>query len=278
MWMAWLVGLALAEPDVEAPKTPDTTEDEVEDAASDGEPEAVEMSPSEEVESPQSFVLPQIEVLPSALDDGTAVDTSMPEGGLRGVLESFEADKRRVWGASNYIRPSMSMVFHEDVNPAQLGVQAGRRWWLLGKAVVPAFTLGTAADFALARGTGSVDWQLSALGGPWTTYVGLYLGPGIGWSRWFLGPDTLEGAWAADAHAAVVIDLRKVVLSAGYVPRWLLTGDRAAAEGVLLGDEQLIRGGVGVSLGLMRIGADLSRRWTAIGTVDRVGLSMRLRI
>jgi hypothetical protein len=227
-----------------------------------------------------SISLPEIEAPPSAMDDASPVSLPGEDGGLSDILSLWKDERRAVWSAGNYLRPALSVVMSEHANPAQLGVAAGRRWWQLGEGVKPSAQLGLTADFALAKGTGSYDVGLSALGGPWLRFVGLQVGPGVAASRWSLAQVGLPAAVGVDAHGALVVDLKTVHLLAAIAPRWLVTGSRASAEHPLggFGDELLLRGGVGTTLGNLRIGFDLSRRWTAIGSLDRVGLNVRFRL
>ena len=276
--MLWvlLAVLAVADPET-SPSEADSSPADVDDVAADDVEDAV---PSPEDPDDGSIALPTIEALPSALDDTSPVSLPGEDAGLSEIMSMWKDEQRAAWSAGNYVRPALSLVRSEHANPIQLGVQAGRRWWQTGEGLRPSAQLGLSADFALAEGIGSYDLGLAALGGPWLRFVGLQLGPGVGVSHWSLKGAELPTAVGVDAHGAVILDLKKVHLLGAVAPRWLVMGKRAGAEHPLggLGDELLLRAGAGTTFGNVRIGLDLSRRWTAIGTLDRVGLNMRLRL
>ena len=231
-------------------------------------------------QSEAEVLLPEPEALPSALDDPTPVLLSSEDLALADALVAWQAQERVGWSAGNFVRPALSLLVTEDVHPVQLGVQVGRRWWQLEDGLAAAFEVQGTADFALAEGTGSYDLGLSILGGPWARYVGLQLGPGLGASAWTLGSQTLDPAVGLDVWTVAVVDLKHVHLFAGAVPRWLLSGDRAPASvmPLPLGDELALQAGVGFTLGTLRLGADLTRRYTALGPLDRYRINLRFRM
>lgn len=239
-------------------------------------PEPPPDAPEEEV--PETVELPSIEPLPSALDDPEPIALAEGEHSLQDLLDVWRDQRRDRWSSNLYLKPAVSLLVAPDAQPLQLGLQAGRRWWQLRDGVAASFQLGGTADFALAGGAGSYDLGLSFIGGPWLRYVGLQVGPGIGASSWQLGSDVLEPATGVDAWAVLVADLKAVHLLAGAAPRWFIGGERASAADLPLGDELALRAGAGVTLGTVRVGADLTRRITALGPLDRFGLNFRFRL
>lgn len=231
-------------------------------------------------EPPETVALPASEALPSALDDPTPVSLPGEGAGLGEVLRHWTDQDRDTWSGSTFVRPAVALVVGGDVHPTSLGFQVGRRWWQLKEGLAGSVTVVGAGDFALAQGAGSYDLSAAVLGGPWLTVLGLQLGPGIGYSRWSLGAASLEPALGVDARAQLVADLQLVHVYGGLAPRWLVTGDRAAADvnPLGLGDELAIEAGAGVTLGTLRLGFGWVRRFSAIGPIDRYGLDVRFRL
>ncbi len=247
---------------------------------------AQDAEPEEEPSEPEVIEIPESddpgEELGSALDDPDPIDFAGDEASIGDLLDIWKDGKREMWGASNFFKPTLSMVIADDKHPTQLGISLGRRWWQLRKGPSISATVQGTADFALGGGKGSYALGLTALAGPWFHVVGLQIGPGIAADRWdFGGPQrTLTTSGGVDAWALLILDIKILHLFGGAAPRWLLS-DRPDAglrpfEG--LGDELAVRGGVGATLGAFRLSFDYTRRWNHIGPIDRYGLGVRFRL
>ena len=230
----------------------------------------------------ETIELPEAEdeVVPSALEDDSPVSLPEEDGGLSDVFQLWKEQERDTWSAGNFVRPSLALIVHDQVRPTALGVQAGRRWWQLKDGLAAAFMVQGTADFALAKGAGSYDLNLQVLGGPWLSVVGLQLGPGIGTSRWELGRNSLAPATGIDAVGLLVVDLKLVHLYGGAMPRFLVAGERGAAEvnPLGIGDELALQAGAGLTAGTIRIGFNWTRRFTEIDAIDRYSLNFRFRL
>lgn len=249
------------------------------------EPEVPAGPPAAEAPAPapvgETVALPDAgEALPSALDDPTPVSLPGEGAGLGEVLRHWADQERDTWSGSTFVRPAIALVVTEDVHPTSLGFQVGRRWWQLREGLSGSVTVVGAGDFALAQGAGSYDLSAAVLGGPWFEVVGLQVGPGFGYSRWTLGPAELVPAAGLDARAQLVADLKLVHVYGGLAPRWLVSGDRPAADvnPLGIGDELALEAGAGVTLGTLRLGFGWVRRFSGIGPIDRYGLDVRFRL
>lgn len=274
MWFVALAGLARAEaPEPEEVGLSAPVEaaplDELEPIPPEGPP------PAEAPVAPVPIVLPEPEGFPSALDDKSPIQA---DGSIGDLLALWRAERRDVWSGRNIVRPLLSMRFDEQGGrPLQLGLSLGRQWWQLkegAKATLEAVATGEAA---LAGGKGSWHADLTVL-------VGTNVGPlGIQAGQSVIGDQTVvEGAAlgtvaALAPVAGLTLDLRVVQLAGSVAPRFFVAGDRPAAQ-VLVGDEPVVRAGAGLGLGRLHVLGDWSRRWTAAGALDRVGLGFRVRL
>lgn len=222
----------------------------------------------------ETIALPDPEELPSALEDDSPID--MPEGELEDLLSLWQAERRQVWGGRTIVRPLVSMRLDDQGGrPLQLGASIGRQWWQLregAKATVEAVLTGEAA---LASGAGSYAADLTVLGGTNVGLLGFQLGPSLVLDRTVVGDAELERVLAVAPVAGLTLDLRWVQLTGSAAPRLFVAGDRA---GLGLFDEPVVRAGLGVAPGVTRLSVDWTRRWTALGPLDRVGVGFRFRL
>jgi len=283
MWISLVLSAAAAEPEEQVAteelveSTESTTEDEADGDTEDEDDPAAEPEPAVTIAIPQTTT-----VFTSAMDDDTDVERDEGEFSVNDLFSSWQDERRAIWGASTYVRPTYSLLIHEELHPTQLGLTVGRRYWQLRDGPRASADIAGHAEFPLGQAKGSWDLGLATLGGAWLGPVGLQAGPRLSGSRHKLAEDDLPAVGAVDGVTQLIVDASVVQFSAGISPRWHLSEARPPASGPRpldgLGDEIAATGGVGLTRGAMRLNADFTRRWTAVGTIDRIGFGIRMRL
>lgn len=233
------------------------------------------VQPALEVPEDGRVVLPDPGSLPSALEDDAPIEDASP-GGLGAVLGAWRDGRREIWGARTIVRPLLALRAHASGRPALVGLTLGRQWWQLRRgprATVEALLTG---EVALASGAGSWSTEVSVLGGGFVGPLGLTVGPSVVGERTVLGAMDLGSVAAVAPMAQLTLDLGVVQWVGSGAPRFIVAGPRGGA-GVGIGDEPVLRSGVGVTMGALRVAADWTGRWTVADRVDRFGVNLRFR-
>lgn len=271
--MIWLL-LALAAAQ-EAPPSEEADESTV------SAPEPSDDTASEDVvDEPSSQDL----ALPSALDEfeQTARENlADPDAGqLADLLPMSEMwrSNRSIWGGGWYFRPRIAWVHHQaadiDYDPMWLGLRVGRRGFQLERDVAMSWDASFTAEFPSGQRTQGRDLSTAIMFGLNASNVGLRLGPGWVHNQiLFRGtPGPLESAQGFTARADLIGNLGKLGVFVGAEPVWWLTEGRTDVPNFGLGDEVIWHGG----LAFKALSVDLSHRLTADGSIQRIGLGLRI--
>jgi hypothetical protein len=266
LWPMLGVAVEAAEPaELAEPADPAETSESAEAAEPDSEESAAPSAAAVILLDPD-----QHDLLPSALDQ---MDPSKPP-----VDE--DAPKAAVWRGSTWVKPTLAMWFAavdgERHAPVELGLAAGRRWFPVVDAPMWGTEVSVRGAAPLAQSAGGYALTVSAGTGPWIEFVGLQVGPELSLLRRKFGDAAIPAAVVASARASLSFDLRMVQLYGGVAPGWTLWGGEEAPD-VAFGDQLALFGGVGVTLGWVRLSGDLERVDTALGPLTRVGLGLRVR-